>query len=167
MFHAEVMVWLHNYARGWIPLGQKVKEVDTGIKVRRKFLNSKGEQINKNNIARGDVVIVEISVESKLNYKNIVVCDMLPAGFEIENPRIKAKDSFDLAKDNKFEPGHIDVRDDRLLIFTDMPAENKFVYKYAVRAVTKGDFILPPVSAECMYDPGIKSVSGQGRVVIK
>ena len=150
-----------------IPLVQKIEETDKGIKVRRKFLNKDGEQINKNNIAQGQVVIVEISVDADLNYQNVVISDMLPSGFEIENPRIETRDGSGLAKNKGFEPDHIDMRDDRFLIFTDMPPKNKFTYKYVVRAVTKGDFILPAISAECMYDPSIKSVSGQGRVIIK
>jgi len=126
-----------------------------------------GKQLNKNDIVQGQVVIVEISAEADLNYQNIVILDMLPAGFEIENPRIKTRVGSSLAKNKDFEPDHIDVRDDRLLIFTDMPSENKFTYRYVVRAVTRGDFILPPISAECMYDPSIKSINGQGRVIVK
>ena len=112
-------------------------------------------------------MIVEISFDADLNYENVVISDMLPAGFEIENPRIETRDGSGLAKKNDFVPDHMDIRDDRFLIFTDLPTGNKFTYKYVVRAVTKGDFILPPISAECMYDPSIKSVNGQGRVIIK
>ena len=130
-------------------------------------MNSDGEQINKNDIKQGQVVIVEISVEADLNYQNVVISDMLPAGFEIENPRLETRDNSASEKNKGFEPDHIDMRDDRFLIFTNMPPENKFTYQYVVRAVTKGDFILPPISSECMYDPSIKSVSGQGRVVVK
>jgi len=150
-----------------IPLAQKVEEMDAGIKVRRKYLDKDGNQINKNDISQGQVVVVEISVDADLNYQNVVVSDMLPAGFEIENPRIATRDGSGLAAEQAFEPDHIDMRDDRFLIFTDLPPNNKFTYKYVVRAVTKGDFVLPPISAECMYDPSIKSVSGQGRVIIK
>jgi hypothetical protein len=149
-----------------IPLKQKVEEVDAGLRVRRTFLDRSGNQINKNDIKQGQVVVVELYVEGDWNYENVVIADMLPSGFAIENPRLQTNDGSGLASEKDFMPDHIDIRDDRFLIFTDMPSENKFTYRYVARAVTKGDFILPPVSAECMYDPGIKSVSGQGRVII-
>lgn len=149
-----------------VPLEQHVEETDVGLRVRRRFLDRSGNQINKNDIKQGETVVVELSVEADLNYENIVIADMLPAGFEIENPRIETRDGSGLASEKDFMPDHIDIRDDRFLIFTDMPSENKFIYRYVTRAVTQGNFILPPVSAECMYDPSIKSVSGQGRVII-
>jgi len=149
-----------------VPLG-KIKESDSGIKIRRSFLNRDGKPLDLNNIAQGEVVIVELSVDSDLNYKNVVISDLLPACFEIENPRLKTSDSSSVSNSKEFEPGHIDIRDDRFLMFTDMPMSNKFSYKYVVRAVTKGDFTLPPVSAECMYDPSIKSINGQGRIYVK
>jgi alpha-2-macroglobulin len=39
-------------------------------------------------------------------------------------------------------------------------------FYYAVRAVTPGTFVLPPVNAEAMYDANYTSTSGQGRVHI-
>jgi len=150
-----------------VPLRNKIEESDAGIKVRRRFLTRDGKPLDVNKITQGEVIIVELSVDSDLNYKNVVVADLLPACFEIENPRLKTRVGASLTKGKRFEPDHVDIRDDRFLMFTDMPGSNKFSYQYVVRAVTKGDFTLPPVSAECMYDPSIKSVSGQGRVQVE
>ena len=62
------------------------------------------------------------------------------------------------------EPQKIDIRDDRVLVFTDVL--NDTHYRYVVRAVTPGKFKLPAVSAECMYDPSIASVNGAGAITI-
>ena len=40
-------------------------------------------------------------------------------------------------------------------------------FRYAVRAVTAGTFVLPAAEASCMYDPGLYSVHGRGVVTIK
>jgi uncharacterized protein YfaS (alpha-2-macroglobulin family) len=63
-------------------------------------------------------------------------------------------------------PDHIERRDDRLLIFTTLPSGTS-TYKYALRAITKGKFAIPPISAECMYDPRTRSVNGAGKLVVK
>ena len=115
---------------------------------------------------QGEVIVVDISIDAGLAYKNVLVEDLLPACFEIENPRIATSETVEWIKKDIFEPGHIDIRDDRLLLFTDLPGTSNMHYRYVVRAVTKGKFILPAVSASCMYDPSIVSVSGQGDIEV-
>ena len=111
--------------------------------------------------------MVDISIDAGLAYKNVLVEDLLPACFEIENPRITTTETVEWIKKDMFEPGHIDIRDDRLLLFTDLPGTGNMHYRYVARAVTKGKFVLPAISASCMYDPSIVSVSGQGIVEVE
>ncbi len=49
---------------------------------------------------------------------------------------------------------HMNVRGDRIAAFGAVPkgAAGKSLV-YAVRATTAGDFMVPPVEAEAMYDP--------------
>lgn len=150
-----------------IPLGVKVKEKDKGIKIRRRLFTRDGSLVNLNKIKHGDVVVVEILINADMAYSNVIVEDLLPACFEIENPRLASTEKVEWIKNDAFEPDHIDIRDDKLLLFTDLPNTKDLYYRYAVRAVTKGKFELPPISASCMYDPSIVSVNGQGRVKVK
>ena len=53
------------------------------------------------------------------------------------------------------------MRDDRLVLMTDVPA-GVSTFTYLARAVTPGSYIIPPVHAECMYDPGINSLADGG-----
>lgn len=149
-----------------VPIETKVKEEDSGLKVRRKLFTRDGSQLDLNKIKQGDVVIIEISINADAAYSNVIVEDLLPACFEIENPRLASTEKVAWLKNDSFEPDHIDIRDDRLLLFTDLPDTKNIYYRYAVRAVTKGDFELPPISASCMYDPSIVSVNGQGKVTV-
>jgi uncharacterized protein YfaS (alpha-2-macroglobulin family) len=52
-----------------------------------------------------------------------------------------------------------------VLLFT-KPVSGKSVFCYLARAVTPGKFTVPPVSAECMYDPEIRSVTSQSEMTI-
>ncbi|MBU0694882.1 MAG: hypothetical protein KKC11_09510 [Candidatus Omnitrophica bacterium] len=149
-----------------VPLETKVKEEDKGIKVRRKLFTRDGSPVDLSKIKHGEVVIVEISINADVAYSNVIVDDLLPACFEIENPRLASTEKVDWITNDSFEPDHIDIRDDRLLLFTDLPNTKDLYYRYAVRAVTKGEFELPPISASCMYDPSIVSVNGQGKVKV-
>lgn len=61
---------------------------------------------------------------------------------------------------------HLDVRDDRVLLYVGRMSTGTSVYSYAARAVTRGDFRVPVIAADSMYDPGIYSRNGAGRLVI-
>ena len=149
-----------------VPLETKVKEEDKGIKVRRKLFTRDGSSVDLNKIKHGDVIVVEILIDADVAYSNVIVEDLLPACFEIENPRLASTEKVAWIRNESFEPDHVDMRDDRLLLFTDLPNTKDLYYRYAVRAVTKGEFELPPISASCMYDPSIVSVNGQGKVKV-
>ena len=150
-----------------VPASGKAQERDKGIKVRRKFLTREGAPLDMNKISQGQVIVVDISLDADLSYQNVVVEDLLPACFEIENPRIATRETVQWLKKDLIEPEHIDIRDDRLLMFTDLSGAKNQHYMYIVRAVTRGKFVLPAISAMCMYDPSIVSVNGQGRIEVK
>jgi uncharacterized protein YfaS (alpha-2-macroglobulin family) len=152
------------WTSGGVPTSGNVEEKDRGLKIRRAFLTPKGTPADLSKLKQGDVVIADITLTGEQYYKNVVLVDLLPAGFEIENPRLSSSDTSDLSDSDMIDPAKIDIRDDRVLIITDLAAGSR--YRYVARAVTSGKFKLPAVNAECMYDPAIKSVNGSGEITI-
>jgi alpha-2-macroglobulin len=108
------------------------------------------------------VVKISLASLSKQAVANIVITDMLPAGLEIENPRVGAVAELNWIKDNT-EPSYLDIRDDRINFFTSTDGAVHHYY-YLVRAVTKGVFKLGPVSADAMYNGEYHSYNGAGVV---
>ena len=143
-----------------------IEEYDRDIQVRRRYLNQDGIPFD-NEFPHGDLVIAEITVKSlNWNLENVVVVDMLPAGFEIENARLASRAGIPWLKTGDFKPDYVDIRDDRLIFFGAFPRQRERKFHYALRAVTRGDFTLPPVSAEAMYDPSNSSVAGSGKIKV-
>ncbi|MGN6163854.1 MAG: alpha-2-macroglobulin family protein [Flavisolibacter sp.] len=142
------------------------KEEDSYIKVRRQFLDRYGNAINENTFKQNDLVIVELTLEKVFNasIENIVITDLLPAGFEIENPRIKELPGMDWIK-NESQPTALDVRDDRIHFFVNAYSP-KQKYYYAVRAVSLGQFKQGPVSADAMYNGEMHSYHGAQTVKV-
>ena len=99
-----------------------------------------------------------------LSIKNVVVTDILPAGLEIENPRIAGERGMDWVK-NQATPSHFDIRDDRINLFVDAGVKQEFYY--LARAVSKGKFVLGPVSADAMYSLESRSYNGAGMVTVQ
>jgi len=73
----------------------------------------------------------------------------------------------DIRNTNRDWIDYIDRRDDRYLVFGTSTDENYYVCYYTVRAVTKGTFALPPVSALNQYDESISSLNGAGQITVK
>ena len=156
-------VYAFREVRG-VPLGPGAEE-DRGLRVRRAFLLPDGTLRPEGPFRQGEPFIVEISLHTAADLKNVVVVDALPAGFEIENPAL-------VTSDGRTETGHgfglvrSEVRDVRLILFAH-PSAGDSAHRYVARAVTRGSFALPPIAAECMYDSSIRSIHGAGRVEVE
>lgn len=140
------------------------KQEDNYLKVRRQFFDRYGKPLSGNTFKQNELIIVGVSLEKAYSnvIENIVITDLLPAGFEIENPRTKELPGMDWIKDAA-EPTSLDVRDDRIHFFVDA-SRQKQTYYYAVRAVSLGNFKQGPVSADAMYNGEMHSYHGDGWV---
>jgi len=149
----------------------EVEEVDNFLEVRKTFYDRDGNTINLNKVKQNDLLIVKLALRSKDGrVPNVVLTDVLPAGFEIENPRLSETATITWQK-NKGSYDHIDFRDDRVNIYTTASPSTKhrkyYNYYYMVRAVSKGDYVMGPASADAMYNGEYYSYNGGGMVKIK
>ncbi|HTQ64178.1 MAG TPA: MG2 domain-containing protein [Puia sp.] len=142
------------------------KEEDNYLKVRKRFYDRNGRLISGNTFKQNDLIIVQLTLERSYSadIDNIVITDLLPAGFEIENPRTKDIPGMDWIKDGD-SPTAMDIRDDRINFFVDLH-EFKQTYYYAVRAVSPGVYRMGPVSADAMYNGEYHSYNGAGIIKV-
>jgi uncharacterized protein YfaS (alpha-2-macroglobulin family) len=149
-----------------VPKTASKKEVDRNLEVRRRLLDKDGMPIDPTALIQGEIVIVHITVHSEGPVDNLVIEDLLPAGLEVENANLKTSQLVSMPSTKQTLPVlHKDLRDDRVLLFTGSFSGTQS-YSYAVRAVTEGTFVLPPISATCMVDENIHSTHGAGHVAI-
>ncbi|QMW01969.1 alpha-2-macroglobulin family protein [Spirosoma foliorum] len=148
-----------------IPASGKIAEEDNGLRVRREYLDREGRSIST--IRQNDLVVVKITLASTngLDIENVVVTDLLPAGLEVENPRLtEPRDMPWIQKPDA--PDYFDLRDDRINFYTTATGTTRTFY-YLTRAVSKGRFVVGPVSADAMYSSDYRSYNGAGVVVVK
>ncbi len=143
-----------------------IQQYGNGIHMSRRYLTPDGSRV-KNVFKQGELIIAEITFES-LNgvLENVAVVDMLPAGFEIENSRLASRQDTPELYDQEFNPNFIDIRDDRLIFYATFPFRNPQKFYYPLRAITEGEFTVPPVSAEAMYDPTKSAVASSGTIQV-
>lgn len=143
------------------------EEKDNFLKVRRTFYDRFGNIISDKHFKQNDLVVVKVTLSSLNNsyIDNVAITDMLPAGFEIENPRLNDMPNMNWVKD-KYFPQYYDFRDDRVNMYT-TAGYNVRNYYYLVRAVSPGTFKLGPIGADAMYNGEYQSYHGGGTVVIE
>ena len=137
------------------------------MKVRKTFYNTQGNEITDFHFKENQLIVVKVSVQSLDNnsVNNVAITDVIPACFEIENPRLNPEREFAWIKD-KAEPDYMDIRDDRVTYFTNVTAKPQDYY-YLVRVVAKGKYMMGPVAADAMYDDSYHSYFGSGHVDVQ
>jgi len=151
-----------------IDVSGKIREEDSYLKVRKTFYNRYGQVMIPTAINQNEMLVVKVTVETvdyNSSVENVAVTDLLPAGFEIENPRISAVPDLDWIKDAS-SYDYMDIRDDRITFFCTATGKEKNFY-YVVRAVSKGLYHMGPASADAMYNGEYHSYWGAGEVVVK
>jgi hypothetical protein len=145
----------------------QIDEYDNDLQVRRRYLDRDGNPVDYGSFRQGDLLVAEITIDALTeDLDNVAIVDMLPAGFEIENPRLQSRAGIDWIGDENYKPLYMDIRDDRLVLFGHFRRNVAAKFYYGLSAVTQGKFILPPIRAEAMYAPSKASVASSGRVVV-
>lgn len=130
------------------------KELKQGIEVSREYRDLTGNVISK--VALGSEIEVHIQVRALNDHSlnNIAIVDLLPGGFEIVNDSVKAG-SMD----------YTDVREDRVVIFGSVNSDAKEII-YRIKATNLGQYTVPPIVAESMYDPSVKARNTSGSIQV-
>ncbi len=137
-------------------------EAANGFTIERTAYTTDGREASLSKVTQNSRFVIVVKVrENEAKLGHVVVEDRIPAGFEIENPRLVG--SADLSAFSWLKadhpPVHAQFRDDRFVAafnFTDEsrtePAE--LTLAYIVRAVTPGTYAHPGAVVEDMYRPG-------------
>ena len=136
---------------------QPLPEKGRGLEVHRRFLNERDETVLS--APAGALLTVEISLRSDaVTREHIVIADLLPGGLE---PVLETNDRLPQGDGLLYRQR----QEDRFLFFVNATPETG-VYRYRVRAATRGNFVLPPVTAEALYDPATRAAASGGRFVV-
>jgi hypothetical protein len=148
---------------------QPPEPLEQGIRVSRQFYNRQGLEVDLNQVTSGELLLVHLEVQSISDdtIPEALLVDLLPAGFELENPNLvtsvklsefslqgKAVDEW-----QAMTPiNHREYRDDRFVAALPLYRDQVSHLFYLVRAVTPGMYRLPPTQVEDMYRPDIRVI---------
>ncbi|MFQ2482659.1 alpha-2-macroglobulin family protein [Aeromonas caviae] len=146
---------------------QAPTRLSQGISVTRSWFNSDGQPFDPTKVKVGDLVVVRLNVSSESAVPDALLVEMVPAGFELENPAlgnsikleelsIEGKPAWQSEWNDYLK--HQEFRDDRYTAALDLSEGSNQQLVYLMRAVTPGRYQVPPTQVEDMYRPELRAV---------
>ena len=131
---------------------------EKGFKIERKYYTLAGKAADPSKAKQNERFAVVLKItEPQPQFGRLIVADYLPAGFEIDNPRlVSSGDTGTLAWiEDAQEPVNSEFRDDRFSAAFERKAGDPSVFTvaYVVRAVSPGRYVHPQAYVEDMYRP--------------
>jgi hypothetical protein len=135
-----------------------------------------GKAMTLDQVKQGtDVMVVhKIEIVHSLKYDmELSIEAPVPAGFELENPRLSSGRTL-LTKVKRLTPSFEEYRDDRYVGAWSLNRgyksrgikDNAFFVAYVMRAVTPGSYLVPAIAIEDMYQPQYRSNTAESHVVV-
>jgi hypothetical protein len=132
---------------------EKAAQNNMTIKVLYRTLD--GKNVISDQFEQGKDYVVEIKVQNtgtQGRYDEIALSHLLPSGFEIQNSRMN-----ELSSINKEDFEYQDIRDDRVYTYFDLKQGEVKQFNLVVNASFIGNYYLPMVLVEAMYDATINA----------
>lgn len=137
--------------------------------IERSYYSTSGERLHQNRFEAGDLILVDLAVWNRWErMPDLLVVDLLPAGFELENQNLDTSVKIDdLKLEGKTIAEHLaenplkyrEFRFDRYVAAADLEAWDRSHHLfYLMRAVTPGRYRLPQAAVEDMYRPGLRAL---------
>jgi uncharacterized protein YfaS (alpha-2-macroglobulin family) len=142
-----------------------------GFKIERNYFTLDGKPADPAHAKQNERFVVVLKVtEPEPQFGRVILADYLPAGFEIDNPRlVSSGDTGTLSWiTDAAQPVHTEFRDDRFTAAFDRDTKSKpvFTVAYVVRAVSPGKYVLPQAFVEDMYRPERFGRTGTGTIEV-
>ncbi|WP_416334279.1 alpha-2-macroglobulin family protein, partial [Agrobacterium cavarae] len=142
-----------------------------GFTIEKTYYSMDGEEVNVSEVEQNQRYVVVLKVIPQNDWQaRILVTDLLPAGFEIDNPSLvnsAALTNFDWLPET--EAAHTEFRYDRFVAAFDRTAgdTSEITLAYVVRAVTPGTYDNPAASVEDMYRPQFSARTATSKMEVR
>src|SRR6185312_432198 len=106
----------------------------------------------------GELVEIELEIDSKNDYEYLLFEDMKAAGFE----PVEVRSGYN----SNALGAYVEFRDNRVAFFARTIARGKHSVSYRLRAEIPGKFSALPAKASAMYAPELKGNSNEFKVIV-
>src|SRR5205814_8160389 len=135
------------------------KPVTAGLEVHREFLDKDNKPVTRTKLGEPIHVRVQARSVKDESITNVAIIDLLPGGFEVVGASLQPGVSTISGVD------YVDVREDRAVFYATV-SDSVLEINYQIKSSNRGEFTVPPIFAESMYERAIKGCGVGGKIIV-
>ena len=133
--------------------------VTAGLEVHRELLDKNNQPVTRTKL--GEPIHVRLQARTMRDeaVTNVAIIDLLPGGFEVVGASLQPGVSTISGVD------YVDVREDRAVFYATLSG-SVLEINYQIKSSNRGEFTVPPIFAESMYERAIKGCGVGGKIIV-
>ena len=155
-------------------LNDTLPAISDNLRMDIRYASMDGKPMSVNDIRQGTdfTAIASISNTSgTTDYTNLALTHIIPSGWEVYNermtvPEAEPQETTDSSGNVSGKYTYQDIRDDRVLTYFNLRRGETKIFTIRLQATYAGNFILPAVQCEAMYDVNVQARSKAGRTTV-
>jgi uncharacterized protein YfaS (alpha-2-macroglobulin family) len=133
--------------------------VTAGLEVHRELLDKNDQPVTRPKLGEPIHVRLHARAVRDESVTNVAIVDLLPGGFEVVGSSLQPGVSTISGVD------YVDVREDRAVFFV-TATTNALEINYQIKSSNRGEFTVPPIFAESMYERNVKGRGVGGKISV-
>jgi len=143
-----------------------------GFTIDRTYYKLDGTEANVTEVKQNERYVVVLKIYEQNRWPSrLLITDLLPAGFEIDNPGlVSSAQLLNFSWLAQTDAAHLEFRDDRFVAAfnpNEGDGDRNITLAYVVRAVTPGTYAHPAATVEDMYRPQYSARTATGMMEVK
>ena len=155
-------------------LNDTLPAISDNLRMDIRYASMDGKPMSVNDIRQGTdfTAIASISNTSgTTDYTNLALTHIIPSDWEVYNermtvPEAEPQETTDSSGNVSGQYTYQDIRDDRVLTYFNLRRGETKIFTIRLQATYAGNFILPSVQCEAMYDVNVQARSKAGRTTV-
>ena len=157
-------------------LNDTLPAIADNIRLDVKYTDMAGSPISVEDIRQGADFMSAVTlsnISGTSDYSNLALTHIIPSGWEIYNERMivpeASSSNSNEANTSESSAGkytYKDIRDDRVLTYFDLRRGESKTFTVRLQATYAGNFILPAIQCEAMYDAAVQARTKAGRTTV-
>ena len=157
-------------------LNDTLPAIADNIRLDVKYTDMAGSPISVEDIRQGTDFMSAVTlsnISGTSDYSNLALTHIIPSGWEIYNERMIVPEASSSSTNEANVPEssagkytYKDIRDDRVLTYFDLRRGESKTFTVRLQATYAGNFILPAIQCEAMYDAAVQARTKAGRTTV-
>ncbi|WP_300699956.1 MG2 domain-containing protein [Bacteroides sp.] len=146
-------------------LNDTLPAMNNNLRLDVRYTDINGTPISIEDIKQGTdflATIVVGNISGTTDYSNLALTHIIPSGWEISNERLNTPAESTPSRNYTYQ----DIRDDRVLTYFDLQRGESKKFIIRLQATYAGNFVLPAIQCEAMYDGSAQARTKAGRTKV-